>query len=291
MINLTREQIEHALWVKVHAIEFIETYYHPIKTDPTKTFGMVAEPWQYEYFLEPFFDPYIEVQYNETSRDWDKSGLIGAAAFAERYFDSGTTRVHSGDREQAEIILDSIRKRILNLHPELKRGEQVIDEKYQIKINTPYSKSIITNEATGRAQDATGKDISRLIYEEMHCCVEEADKELWYILASKGGTRKTIITNPGPKRSGLCWDVRSDVKRRYYTGDPRVYYFSAEKQPFLPSWLDKEEIMGRPGLPESVKRRFFLCQWGEGGDLFSKEMIDRCMGAFEYITFDVNKVA
>ena len=275
--QLDKKQLERALWVKEHAIEFIETYYHPIKTDPSKTFGQVAERWQYEYFLEPFFDPYIEIQYNETSRDWDKSGLMGASAFAERYFDSGTTRVHSGDREQAEIILDSIRKRILNLHPELKRGDQVVDEKYQIKINTPMAKSILTNEATGKAQDATGKDISRLIYEEMHCCSEDADRELWYILASKGGTRKTIITNPGAKRQGLCWDVRTDVKKRYADGDPRVYFFSAERFPFLPSWLIEDDIMSRPGLPDAVKRRFFKCQWGEGGDVFTEQQILACM--------------
>jgi hypothetical protein len=272
MKTLTQKEKDEASKLRENAINFIRAFYHPDYKRPEKTFGQIGEKWQYKHFIEPFFDPYVDRQYNEAGRDWDKTGLMGACAFAECFFKKGyhKTRVHGSDKEQAEVILDAIREKILAHHPELTRNGDVVDERQKMKFRQG---PMIVNEATGDSVGATGKKVDRLIFEELHCCVKQSDRDLWNVLDTKGNTKIVINTNAGARKAGLCWEVRQSLYEKWKKGQKNVYWFSGESDPWKPSWLNEQAARERVSVPEAVFRRFYYCVWGEQGDVFTDEMI------------------
>ncbi len=273
--RLSKQELEQAKELRKNAVAFIQNFYHPDYRRPDKTFGEIGEPWQYRYFIEPYFNPKIDRMYIETGRDFDKTGLMGACACAESIVSPIPlkTRVHGADKEQAKIVLDAIRDKIIAHNKDLTISEEIIDEKNILKFKNG---SLITNEAT-EAQGATGKRINRLIFEELHTCQKDTDRELWNVLDTKGDTKIVINTNAGGKKQGLCWDVRTSLKEKFLNGQDNVFFFSAESNPWLPSWLNEADVRSRESVPESVFRRFHLCHWGDGGDVFTEEQIQRAM--------------
>jgi len=275
-----RETFEKARLIRARSIDFIRRYYHPDLDNPERTFGETGEDWQYRHFIEPFFNPRIERVYIECPRDWDKTGLIGACAVARCLFDPGCQiSVYAADREQAGIMLESVARRILAHHPEFRTRKEIVMRNNRLLFSNG---SMIRDEAS-EAAGAIGKPRDMVITDELHCWNKQTDLMLWSSFATKMRTKIIVTTNPGARRSGLCWDVREQMREKFYRGDRNVYFYSAEGEPFLPSWLNEWEVRYRSTVPQAVFRRFHLCKWGEGGDVFTEEQIAACQSDIRYV--------
>ncbi len=254
-------------------IEFLGRYYHPDLDRPELSFNKLGEQWQTDIFIAPYFEPRIERIYAEAPRDWDKTGLIAACAFAQCFYKAGIiVRVYAADSDQAAIVRDSIERRILNHHPELKH-----DVELQARVIKFANGSRLIIEAAD-ADSAFGKQQDVAIVDELHVWKSPNHQRLYESIVSKGRTKVVILTNAGTSKSGLCWDVR-EALRVEYEADPQgwVFWFSAEADPYLPSWLTPERLeRRRRELPPGVFKRLHLCQWGAGGDLFLPEHVETC---------------
>lgn len=290
--TLSREKVLFAESVKESAVGLICAVYHPNLDEPTFTFGDIGESWQYDIIINPFFDPYIERSYVECPRDWDKTGLTAACAFAECAFSPGLMiRVYAADKDQAAITLDAINRRIIIPHPELVKSGDVSVNRNEILFSNGAKLAIESSDDSS----AMGKGQDKAIFDELHCCRTEAHRRLFESVITKGRTKVMVITNPGAVKSGLCWDFRENVRRKweaqvkFLENNPelvkktgKVFWYSGEVNPFLPSWLNEKNTRARSNVPEGVFRRFHLCKWGEGGDLFSVETVAACMDDYEY---------
>ena len=281
-MKLTPAQHKRAQKIKQIGYTILENFYHPILSDPSKTFGEVAEPWQWEKFVEPEFNPAINRIYIEAGRDFDKTGLIAAAKFAKHIANDAInsmpgsikmpmrTRVHASDQDQSKVILDAIREKILIHHPHFIRNGDVTDEKNVLK----FRSGVMSNEASEFA-GAVGKRATDVVFEEMHTCQKKSDEELWYILDTKGEQKITINTNAGGAKKGLCWMVRESIRTKFEQGYDNVHFFTSADNPWLPSWLNEADVRARESVPEAIFNRFHLCRWGAGdGDVFTEEQIE-----------------
>ena len=281
-MNLSAAEIERAEEVRRLGLTLINTYYHPILKDPSRTFRQTAEKWQFEHFIEPEFNPAINRIYIEAGRDFDKTGLIAAAKWAKHMANdiinakSGSvkmpmrTRVHASDQDQSKVILDAIREKILLHHPEFVRNGDVVDEKNVLK----FKSGVMSNEASEFA-GAVGKRATDIVFEEMHTCNKPSDSDLWNVLDTKGEQKITINTNAGGAKKGLCWMVRESIRTKSELGYQNVHFFTSAVNPWLPSWLNEADVRARESVPEAIFNRFHLCRWGAGdGDVFTEEQIN-----------------
>lgn len=274
MSKFSREQLALAKLAAKKAVNWIREHYHPDMNRPEMNFGQLGEPWQYKNFIEPFFNPRIDRIMCECPRDWDKTGLFGACIAAECLFNRGIfCRSYATDREQAGIVIDSIDRRILRRHPELQKEELIIKERGKLKF---AGGSVFQDEASD-ARSAIGKPADRVFVDELHCWDRPSDVELWNSFVTKGRTKIVVATNPGARRSGLCWDTREDWRQALAEGAGNIFFFTASDDPWMPSWLNEDEVRARSRVPAAVFRRFHLCLWGEGGDAFTEEEIVSCM--------------
>jgi len=256
-------------------IEFVRRFYHPDLDRPELSFDELGEPWQYRVVVDPIFSDQVDRVYLEMPRDWDKTGLSAACGFAICFMRPGfVVRVYATDRDQAAIVKDAIIGRLLRPNPELKND--VDTQTWIFKFAKGSELSIESSDALS----AFGKGQNWAIVDELHCWNKKSQQDLWESLVTKKRTKIVVLTNAGARRDGLCWDVRERFRKLWERDGAagRVFFFSGADNPRLPSWITDELLARRAEeVPYGVYARLHLCKWGEGGDLFTAEQVDRCV--------------
>lgn len=262
-------------------IDFLRRVYHPDLDAPGRTFGELGEPWQYDTIVNPFFSTRIDRMFVEMPRDWDKTGLVSACAFTRAAWeDNVIIRFYAADRDQAKIAFDAIRRRIIAHNKSMISSGEVVVTGHEIRFRD--SNSLLVVESADD-QSAFGKHQDVAVLDELHCWRKKAHENLFDSIVTKGRTKIVILTNPGARRAGLCWDTREGYRQEHERNQRgRHFFYTARENPFLPSWLDEREIKSRK-VPPNVYRRLHLCQWGEGGELFSPEAVNACKVDRSYV--------
>jgi len=99
---------------------------------------------------------------------------------------------------------------------------------------------------------------------------------LWTAVPKSPGSQVIILTNAGPTRDGIAWEVRELCRT---SGDPALKFWSAAEHNVRPSWIDVEEVeRQRCTLPHSVFARLWLGEWGMGeGTFLTREIVESCI--------------
>ncbi len=254
-----------------HPLSFLKWFYHPVLDAPARRLVETLEPWQYQHIIRPMLDPTIRRVYIECVRDADKTGLTSAGAFTLCWFNKFySVRQYAADRDQAGTCRDAIRKRILSHEPTIDR--QITMPMLDIRFPNNSSYKIEASDAAG----AWGKFSDLVIPDELHAWKKQSSVDLFNSIITKLGVKIVVITNPGDKKEGLCWDIRERWREAYERGDKDFYFFSMENCPRLPSWLTDEYLEKQKAqMPAPVFKRFHLCQWTTAHDgLFTEADVD-----------------
>jgi len=99
---------------------------------------------------------------------------------------------------------------------------------------------------------------------------------LWTAVPKTHGAQVVVLTNAGPDRNGVAWDVRELCRE---STDPALRFWSSAEHGVVPSWIPAAEVeRQRRTLPPSVFARLWKGEWGHGGgDFLTREDVETCI--------------
>lgn len=120
----------------------------------------------------------------------------------------------------------------------------------------------------------------RVILEDPHAWA--AYELMDSMLATSGktaNTRVTVCTNPGPRRSGRLWSLRSQARKRQGKDAWAWMPWSDGGKPpevpwITPEWRERMQAV----LPDPVFNRFILGSWDESTSFVTREAVAACVG-------------
>lgn len=99
---------------------------------------------------------------------------------------------------------------------------------------------------------------------------------LWTAVPKSPGSQILVLTNAGPDREGIAWEVREMCRT---SDDPALRFWASADSGVIPSWIDPVQVeRQRRTLPDSVFGRLWRGEWGHGGgDFLTPEEIEACI--------------
>ena len=235
--------------------------------------GFERDPWLRE-MLAAVDDPLCQVFFADGTRGSGKTTSISWIAVERLALRSShDVLVFANDKDQAKILLREA-ARFVKRSPLLAK---ILDVQAGGIVNRTNGSRMEVLAADAASNFGFGIRPFTAILDEF-CYAPNRDlwDALFTALPKSSGSQVIILTNAGPTRDCVAYEVREMCRK---STEPAFRFFSTAAASVVPSWISKDEIeQQRRSLPDSVFARLWAGAWGCGdGGFLSREEVEACI--------------
>ena len=275
------------------SVRFIETYLTHTKGELAKT-PFILQEYQKEQIIKPLFgwkrkdgSRKYRTAFIFLPRKNGKSTLAAAIILTLMYLDEGFGNEYysaANDKEQAKLVFDCAKVMIEN-NPKLSQFVEIFKSSIVYNSKGTYYKAISRESSTKH-----GFNTSAFIYDELHAMRDDGTENLWQVLETSTGARKSpisiAITTAGFDKFSACYKM--------YNYACKVRDGVIQDDQFLPVIFEADEdddiqdpktwAKANPGLGVSLKAEYMKREAAKADTIPSYENIFRRLHLNQFTT-------